>query len=201
MTRAQVRVIAITIGLCALDGFDVLAISFASPGIAREWGINRAALGVVLSMELLGMGIGSILLGGVADLFGRRYTVLGCLLVMTIGMVMATTAHSVDRSVGVAAGHRSWHRRHAGVAQCDRLGVRQRPAARPVRVADGDRLSARGDHRRLDRRGAAEPQQLARGVRIRRRGVGTDSCRSLCGGCPNRCCGCASGSRCEPWNA
>ena len=95
MTPAQMRVIAITIGLCALDGFDVLAISFASPGIAQEWGINRGALGVVLSMELLGMGVGSILLGGIADLFGRRYTVLGCLLVMTIGMAMATTAHSV----------------------------------------------------------------------------------------------------------
>jgi benzoate transport len=100
MTHAQVRVIAITIALCALDGFDVLAISFASPGIAREWGINRGALGVVLSMELFGMGIGSILLGGVADMFGRRYTVLGCLLVMTLGMTMATTAHSViDLSV------------------------------------------------------------------------------------------------------
>lgn len=100
MTRAQMRVIAITVGLCALDGFDVLAISFASPGISHEWRINRAALGVVLSMELLGMGIGSIVLGGVADRFGRRYTVLGCLLVMTLGMVMATTAHGVvDLSV------------------------------------------------------------------------------------------------------
>jgi len=95
MTRAQVRVVAITVGLCALDGFDVLAISFASPGIAHEWRINRAALGVVLSMELLGMGIGSIVLGGFADRIGRRYTVLGCLLVMTLGMAMATTAHSV----------------------------------------------------------------------------------------------------------
>jgi benzoate transport len=95
MTPAQVRVIAITIVLCALDGFDVLAISFASPGIAQEWGIKRAALGVVLSMELLGMGIGSILLGGIADRVGRRYTVLGCLLVMTIGMAMATSAHRV----------------------------------------------------------------------------------------------------------
>jgi len=95
MTRAQMRVVAITIGLCALDGFDVLAISFASPGIAHEWRINRAALGVVLSMELLGMGIGSILLGGLADRIGRRFTVLGCLLVMTLGMAMATTAHSV----------------------------------------------------------------------------------------------------------
>ena len=95
MTPAQVRVVAITIGLCALDGFDVLAISFASPGIAHEWGINRAALGVVLSMELLGMGIGSILLGGIADRVGRRRTVLGCLLVMTLGMTLATTAHSI----------------------------------------------------------------------------------------------------------
>jgi benzoate transport len=100
MTPAQVRVIAITVGLCALDGFDVLAISFASPGIAHEWRINRAALGVVLSMELVGMGFGSILLGGIADRFGRRYTVLGCLVVMAFGMAMATTAHSVvDLSV------------------------------------------------------------------------------------------------------
>jgi benzoate transport len=95
MTRAQMRVVAITVGLCALDGFDVLAISFASPGIAHEWRINRAALGVVLSMELLGMGIGSILLGGLADRVGRRVTVLGCLMVMTLGMAMATTANSV----------------------------------------------------------------------------------------------------------
>ena len=95
MSAAQARVIAITIGLCALDGFDVLAISFASPGIAREWGINRAALGAVLSMELLGMGVGSILLGGIADRVGRRYTVLGCLLIMTAGMALTVTVHSI----------------------------------------------------------------------------------------------------------
>jgi benzoate transport len=92
MSAAQIVVIAITIALNALDGFDVLAISFASPGIAHEWGIDRAALGVVLSMELLGMGLGSIFLGGVADKFGRRRTLLGCLIVMAVGMVMATQA-------------------------------------------------------------------------------------------------------------
>src|SRR3974390_446784 len=95
MSTVQRVVIAVTVGLNALDGFDVLAISFASPGIAREWGIDRAALGVVLSMELLGMGLGSILLGGVADKMGRRRTLLGCLIVMTLGMVMATQAKNV----------------------------------------------------------------------------------------------------------
>lgn len=88
-------VVAITMGLNALDGFDILSISFASPGIAREWGIDRAALGFVLSMELIGMGLGSVLLGGVADKIGRRRTLLGCLVVMAIGMLMATQARSV----------------------------------------------------------------------------------------------------------
>jgi benzoate transport len=92
MSRLQILVVAITIGLNALDGFDVLSISFASPGIAEEWGIDRAALGIVLSMELIGMAIGSVLLGGVADRIGRRPTILGCLMLMALGMVMVTTS-------------------------------------------------------------------------------------------------------------
>jgi benzoate transport len=100
MSALQMAVVAITIGLNALDGFDVLSISFASPGIARDWGIDRAVLGFVLSMELLGMGVGSILLGGVADKIGRRRTLLGCLAVMTLGMFMASRAKGVyDLSV------------------------------------------------------------------------------------------------------
>src|SRR5688500_803734 len=91
MSALQVTVVAITVALNALDGFDVLSISFASPGIATEWGIDRAALGFVLSMELIGMAIGSVLLGGVADRIGRRPTMLGCLVVMAGGMFMATT--------------------------------------------------------------------------------------------------------------
>jgi benzoate transport len=95
MSVLQVIAVAITIGLNALDGFDVLSIAFASPGIASEWHIDRAALGIVLSMELIGMAIGSVFLGGVADKIGRRPTILGCLVLMTGGMFMATTAKGV----------------------------------------------------------------------------------------------------------
>lgn len=94
MTAAMIIVVAITVFLNAMDGFDVLAISFSSPGIADEWGISRTALGFVLSAELVGMAIGSIFLGGVADKIGRRPTLLGCLIVMAIGMFLATTANS-----------------------------------------------------------------------------------------------------------
>ncbi len=95
MTAPQMLVVGLTVALNALDGFDVLSISYASPGIAKEWGIDRAALGIVLSMELIGMAIGSALLGGVADRIGRRPTILGCLAVMATGMVMATTANGL----------------------------------------------------------------------------------------------------------
>jgi len=95
MTWLQIVVVTITIGLNALDGFDVLAISFALPGIAGEWGVDPAALGLVASMELIGMCLGSFLLGGIADKVGRRPAVLFCLLVMTLGMFMVTTTGSI----------------------------------------------------------------------------------------------------------
>jgi benzoate transport len=95
MTARQVAIVGITIALNALDGFDVLSISFASPGIMAEWQITRVALGFVLSMELIGMAFGSIFLGSLADRIGRRPTVLGCLVVMATGMFMVTTSNGV----------------------------------------------------------------------------------------------------------
>ncbi|HBJ92066.1 MAG TPA: MFS transporter, partial [Hyphomonadaceae bacterium] len=96
MGGAQMLAIAICVLLNGLDGFDVLSISFASPGISSEWGIDRAALGIVLSMELIGMSIGSIILGQVADKIGRRPIVLASLGVMATGMYLASTAPNVQ---------------------------------------------------------------------------------------------------------
>lgn len=92
MSAFQWRVVAIMIGLNAIDGFDVLAISFASPGIARDWSLDPAALGIVLSMELIGMAFGSMALGNLADRIGRRKTIMGCLVAMSIGMALAGQA-------------------------------------------------------------------------------------------------------------
>jgi benzoate transport len=92
MSVMQFVIVGITVLLNAMDGIDVLTISVAAPGILAEWGIDRAQLGVILSMEMIGMAFGSILLGGVADRYGRRSMLLGCLMVMSSGMYLATTA-------------------------------------------------------------------------------------------------------------
>ncbi|WP_181814744.1 MFS transporter [Sphingomonas aracearum] len=95
MTGRQMLVIAMCCILNAFDGIDILAISFASPGIAAEWSISKAQLGVVLSMELIGMALGAAVLGHLADRFGRRALVLACLIVTSAGMWVATQASSV----------------------------------------------------------------------------------------------------------
>jgi benzoate transport len=95
MSKWQLSIITLCVMLVSLDGFDVLSISFAAPGIADEWGIDRAALGIVLSMELIGMGFGAFILGHLADRFGRRPTILFSLAMMSVGMYLASIATSV----------------------------------------------------------------------------------------------------------
>src|SRR5256885_171146 len=123
MAVGQWLAVLVTLGLNAVDGFDVLSISFASPGIARGWGIDKATLGWVLSMELFGMALGSLLLGGVADKVGRRPTILGCLAAMAIGMFGAGYPQGV-------AGVLFW-RVLTGLGVRGSLG--RRPARPPVR--------------------------------------------------------------------
>jgi benzoate transport len=95
MSVRQWLAVLVTVGLNAMDGFDVLSISFASPGIAKDWGVDKATLGWVLSMELIGMGLGSVLLGGVADKIGRRPTILACVVAMSAGMFGASLAGGI----------------------------------------------------------------------------------------------------------
>jgi MFS family permease len=95
MSWRQWVVVWIMVFLNALDGFDVLSSAFAAPGITEEWGIPRSELGVMLSAELVGMGFGSVLLGGFADKAGRKLAMLACLVIMAVGMYMAHDAHDL----------------------------------------------------------------------------------------------------------
>ena len=101
MSGVQILVCTITVFLNALDGFDLLAISFATPGIMKEFQIPpNVGLGLVLSMDLWGMAVGSFLLGGVADYVGRRRAILTFLVVMSIGMYLCSHANSREVLAG-----------------------------------------------------------------------------------------------------
>jgi MFS family permease len=95
MSRFQIVAIIVTLALCALDGFDVLAITFSAPAIGPEMGLNKAQLGYILSTGLLGMALGSLTLSPLADTRGRRQTLFISLALMVAGTLWTAFSASL----------------------------------------------------------------------------------------------------------
>jgi MFS transporter, AAHS family, 4-hydroxybenzoate transporter len=66
----------LTLGLCvfiaALDGFDTQSIGFLAPVMAHSFGIPLARFGGVFTFGLLGLMVGAVTFGSLADRFGRK---------------------------------------------------------------------------------------------------------------------------------
>ncbi len=74
----QIRVAALCCLIAMLDGFDTQAVAFVAPVIGKEWGIAPDRFGLIFSAGLLGIMVGQIVLGPLADRYGRRPVIIGC---------------------------------------------------------------------------------------------------------------------------
>src|SRR5262249_31808879 len=92
MGRFQIVTIALCLALNMLDGYHVLAMSFAAPALRAAWDLKDAQPGMLLSAGLVGMAIGSIVISPLADRYGRRPIILLCLVLMTLGMFFSAVA-------------------------------------------------------------------------------------------------------------
>ena len=72
MSGYQWLLLALCFLIVATDGMDVAIMGFLAPAITKEWGISRAAFGVVMSAAPIGLAIGAILVGPMSDRFGRK---------------------------------------------------------------------------------------------------------------------------------
>ena len=58
----------VLLGAClVMDGFDLQAMGYVAPALVREWGLPSARMGTVFGAGLLGLFLGSIASGVVAD--------------------------------------------------------------------------------------------------------------------------------------
>ena len=80
-TSLQKTVVALAALSIVMDGFDGQLIGFAVPVLIKEWGVARGDFAPALAAGLVGMGIGSACAGLFADRFGRRWAVIGSVLV------------------------------------------------------------------------------------------------------------------------
>ena len=94
MSLAQWEVVLLCTAINMLDGYDVLVMSFAAAPVAADWQLDAPSLGLLLSAGLVGMALGAIVLGSLADTLGRKRLVHICLTTVTIGMILSAFAQS-----------------------------------------------------------------------------------------------------------
>jgi benzoate transport len=99
MSGFQIAAVTICMIVNMLDGFDVLAIAFTGPQIARDWVLSPTQLGLLFSAGLVGMTVGSLVISPVADWIGRRWLTLIGLVVITIGMLASSLAQDLRELV------------------------------------------------------------------------------------------------------
>jgi AAHS family 4-hydroxybenzoate transporter-like MFS transporter len=85
----------LTILLMLVDGYDLQTMSFVAPAIVADWGIARADLIWVLNGSLIGMAIGSVVLGRLGDRIGRKRAFIACLLSLCAGSLLSAHARSL----------------------------------------------------------------------------------------------------------
>lgn len=92
--------LCLVIGLCMLctfiDGFDIQAMSYVAPSIIKEWGIAKTQLGQVFGASLVGMAIGALVFGSLADRAGRRPILIGAMLFLALFVYLTARADSVQ---------------------------------------------------------------------------------------------------------
>ena len=93
--RAQVLVISTALLLNMVDGFDVIAMSFAVNSVGEQLQIAPDRLGIVFSVALAGMMMGAMFLAPLSDVIGRRKMMLISVTAIGISVFMTGFASSL----------------------------------------------------------------------------------------------------------
>ncbi len=92
----QLRIVLLCGMVQFLDGFDTQAMAYAGPALRAAWHVAPQALGPVFAFGALGTGIGSILLGPLADIFGRRRIMISTVAIFGALTFVTAFLHTID---------------------------------------------------------------------------------------------------------
>lgn len=99
MSPRQWLVLLLCFLVVAADGMDVAIMGFLAPSILQEWGISKAAFGMVMSAAPIGLVLGALCAGPASDRLGRKTVLVSSVAVFGIFTLASAQAASVSELV------------------------------------------------------------------------------------------------------
>ncbi|VEG82485.1 transporter [[Haemophilus] ducreyi] len=96
MSKYQWAIVLMATIMNFLDGFDVLAIAFTASAISQDFALTKTEFGVLVSVGLMGMTMGSLVLAPLADKIGYRLMLLIAVTFSAIGMAISAISQSYE---------------------------------------------------------------------------------------------------------
>ncbi len=91
---------SLTIFLCflvaLLEGYDLQVLAVSAPMMRREMGLSPQDLGLALSAGLVGLAIGALIGGGLADRIGRKWVMIGSVVGMGVFTLATAFVHDLN---------------------------------------------------------------------------------------------------------
>jgi AAHS family 4-hydroxybenzoate transporter-like MFS transporter len=99
LSRFQIFVAALCACALLVDGFDTMAIGYVAPALIKAWHINRAEMTPAFAAGQIGLMVGSLLVGPLADRIGRRPVAILCCVAFGIFSLLTMTVSSIQELV------------------------------------------------------------------------------------------------------